>query len=223
MGIGGVALGPTSAGGLSQRDGASSEIQKLEQQKRDIQQQIQQLEQSKQDPNAIQKAKGRLQQQLEGIDQQIQVLRQQGAAEVQSAEDPAKSVPARFDQFVKEDSESTGAGIYSMEKDENGNPLVVFDSPQKPVQQSFDREAVPADEKEPETMKCTVNTDKVDAEIKKLKEQEQTLQRQLRQAENREEKTALQKQLANIEAEVQKKDNDAYRKQNATYTYSESP
>lgn len=218
MGISGVALQPKTTGSPSPQNDSSAEIQKLEQQKRDIRQQIKQLEQSKQGGDAIQKAKNNLQKQLQEIDQQIQTLKQQGTQETQKAtatpptEEAAQARPPRFDEYVKNDKEASSAGIYSVEQDENGNPLIVFDRPEKPSQKSADTAKPPLEDEKPEIMKSTVSTDKVDAEIKKLTEQRQAIQQQLKQAENPEEKAALQKQFANIETELRTKDNDAYRK-----------
>lgn len=191
MEISGVALKSTVAVNQSQKNDSSAEIQKLERQKKDIQQQLKELEQSKQGDDAIKNAKDNLQKQLQEIDKQIQMLKQQGRAEAKPTGDGAKANPPRFDEYIKNDKEAPKAGIYSVEKDEK-----------------------------PKIMKCTVSTDKVDSEIKKLKEQRQATKQQLNQAENPEEKATLQKKLANIEMELQAKDNDAYRKQNATYTES---
>lgn len=213
MGISGVALQPKTTGSPSPKNDSSAEIQKLEQQKRDIRQQIKQLEQSKQGGDAIQKAKNNLQKQLQEIDRQIQTLKQQGTQETQEtqkateappAEEAAQARPPRFDEYVKNDKEASSAGIYNVEKDENGNPLITFDSPDKPSQES------------PDTAKPSM----ADAEMKKLTEQRQAIQQQLKQVENSEERAVLQKQLTNVETELRAKDNDAYRKQNATYTYS---
>lgn len=156
------------------------------------------------------------------------------AATEQTSVSGIKDGHPRFDEYVKNDKVVSGAGIYSVERDENGNPVVVFENPEKPSQESPDPAKPPAEGEKPEIVKskssaedekpviekCTVNTDRVDAEIKKLKEQLQTIQKQLSQAENAEEQEALKKQLTTIEAELRAKDNDAYRKQNATYTYS---
>lgn len=142
------------------------------------------------------------------------------AATEQTSVSGIKDGHPRFDEYVKNDKVVSGAGIYSVERDENGNPVVVFENPEKPSQESPDPAKPPAEGEKPVIEKCTVNTDRVDAEIKKLKEQLQTIQKQLSQAENAEEQEALKKQLTTIEAELRAKDNDAYRKQNATYTYS---
>lgn len=67
---------------------------------------------------------------------------------------------------------------------------------------------------------CTVNTDKVDAEIKKLKEEKQQIERQIKRTDDENKREDLKKQLSQVESELSAKDNDAYRKQHATYTYS---
>ena len=67
-------------------------------------------------------------------------------------------------------------------------------------------------EEEPKITQCTTNTDKVDAEIKKLKEEKKQILQQLRKADGDAERQA------ELEAELQVKDNDTYRKQHATHT-----
>jgi len=84
--------------------------------------------------------------------------------------------------------------LYRRGQDENGNPKVLYHNQKK----------------------CTTNTDKVDREIKKLKEQKQQLERQIKAASGDEEKVReLEKKLSRIEGELSKKDNDTYRRQNA--------
>lgn len=67
---------------------------------------------------------------------------------------------------------------------------------------------------------CTVNTDKVDAEIKKLKEEKQQIEQQIKKTGDENKCKELKKQLSQIESELSAKDNDVYRKQHATYTDS---
>lgn len=112
------------------------------------------------------------------------------SAGIQPTQDGAKARPPRFDEYVKGGNEAVDSELSGKEAEEK-----------------------------PKITKCTVNTDKVDAEIKKLTEKRQAIQQQLQQAETPEEKEKLQQQLANIETELRAKDNDAYRKQNATFTY----
>ena len=64
--------------------------------------------------------------------------------------------------------------------------------------------------------KCTTNTDNVDREIERLKEDKKQLEQQIKVAAGDEEKMKeLEKKLAQIEGELSQKDNDTYRRQNA--------
>ena len=87
--------------------------------------------------------------------------------------------------------------MYRMGQDENGNPKVLYDDPKK----------------------CTANTDEVDREIKKLKEQKQQLEQKINAAAGDEEKVKeLEKKLSQVEGELSQKDNDTYRRQNAVFS-----
>lgn len=64
---------------------------------------------------------------------------------------------------------------------------------------------------------CTTNTDKVDREIKQLKEEKRLLEQQIKMASGNPQKIMeLQKKLSMIEQELHQKDNDIYRRQNAS-------
>ena len=63
---------------------------------------------------------------------------------------------------------------------------------------------------------CTTNTDRVDKEIEKMKEQKKQLKQQIMTAVGDPgEAEELKKKLSQIERELSRKDNDAYRRQNA--------
>lgn len=66
--------------------------------------------------------------------------------------------------------------------------------------------------------KTTINTDRVDQEIRDAKKKVQNLKNGARSARTPEEKGAAERELANAEREVARKDNDSYRKQHATVT-----
>lgn len=76
------------------------------------------------------------------------------------------------------------------------------------------RPYVPSDRGE----RCTANTDKVDREIKNLKEQKKQLERQIKSCKDFRKVQDLEKELAGVESELLQKDNDAYRKQNTRFT-----
>lgn len=62
---------------------------------------------------------------------------------------------------------------------------------------------------------CTTNTDQIDREIRQLKQEKQQLERRIRQSCEAGEARELTQKLAQTERELSRKDNDAYRRQNA--------
>lgn len=113
------------------------------------------------------------------------------------------SVPK--DEYIS--SEKSGekpSGLYRLGQDENGNKKLIYDAPDK---------AGNAKEK------CIANTNQVDREIEKLKEKKKELEQQIRAAFGDEGKIKeLEKKLADVENELSQKDNDTYRRQNASVT-----
>ncbi len=59
--------------------------------------------------------------------------------------------------------------------------------------------------------RCTVNTDRVDAEIRRLKQKKAELERQLQSGGD----PAVEAELRKIEEELRQKDTDTYRRQHA--------
>lgn len=113
------------------------------------------------------------------------------------------SVPK--DEYISsEQSGEKPSGLYRIGQDENGNKKLIYDAPDK---------AGNAEEK------CVANTDKVEREIRKLKEEKKELEQQVRAAAGDEEKVKeLEKKLADVENELSQKDNDTYRRQNTVVT-----
>lgn len=121
------------------------------------------------------------------------------------------------DEYVQEEK-SVPIGLYQLARDEEGKQKIVFDEPS--VQNGEQTEA--ADEDKLREVKCTVDTDKVDAEIRKIKEKKDKLEQQLVQAaDNPEKQEKLQRQLQQLERDISMKDNDAYRRQHAEYSFGE--
>ena len=132
------------------------------------------------------------------------------------------------DEYIS--SEKSGqkpTGLYRVGQDENGNRKIFFDDPKAGhanvqdirFEESEDGKAPKAggDSQEKPTEKCVANTDKVDREIKKLKEKKQQLEQQIQSASGDEKKIReLEKKLAQVENELSQKDNDTYRRQNAS-------
>lgn len=118
-------------------------------------------------------------------------------------------------------------GLYHLGRDENGNRKVYFNDPKKAEnKQSQTKPDKAQDDPQPKAAsaspektdeKCTTNTDKVDREIKKLKNKQQQLEQQIRMASGDEQKVKkLQKELSQVENELSQKDNDTYRRQHAS-------
>ena len=128
-----------------------------------------------------------------------------------------------------EKSEKEPAGLYRIGKDEDGSRKIFFDDPAK-ADRADNKEEPKADEdgKKPKVdgngqgkpaEKCVGNTDKVDREIKKLKEKKQQLEQQIQSASGDEKKIReLEKKLAQVENELRQKDNDTYRKQHSEFS-----
>lgn len=136
------------------------------------------------------------------------------------------------DEYVPEEKRRESYGRYWMGKDGDGGPKIYFDapeaaedapaSPEAPKAEDPDGgskgpgKAAPSGGREPE--KCTGNTDAVDREIKKLKEKQETLEKQLSSETDETKRTELERKLSQVESELRQKDNDAYRRQHSTFT-----
>ena len=121
------------------------------------------------------------------------------------------------------------AGLYRIGQDEDGSRKIFFDDPDKADRlDNKDEPKAEKDGKNPKAdgngqgkpaEKCVGNTDKVDREIKKLKEKKQQFEQQIRLASGDEKKIReLEKKLAQVENELSQKDNDTYRKQHAEFS-----
>ncbi len=134
---------------------------------------------------------------------------QTGINRIGRSEDMGTDRISDFSEFVPEKSfdgyfpseEDRPIGLYKLSEDENGNPHIDYDSP---------------DDKE-KSEKCTANTDKVDREIKKLKEKAAQLRQQIRSA-SEDKRKKLETQLQMVEAELSQKDNDGYRRENTVFS-----
>ncbi len=173
-------------------------------------------------------------------EEQLKARRQEKAEEAKAAEKNSSVEKGRNDVSALKDeyisSEASGnkpSGLYRLGQDENGNPKVFYDDPKKRAgkeaaeKESAEKEqagkkAVDADQDEnPKASeeKCVGSTDRVDREIKRLKEQKKQLEQQIRAAAGDEEKVKeLQAELTQLESELSQKDNDTYRRQNTVFT-----
>ena len=130
------------------------------------------------------------------------------------------------DAYIPEEPQES-IGRYWLGKDENGNPKIYSDE-SKQAQDTSDTKDKQnqsiEDEQEKsqgtQVTKCTVNTDKVDREIQKLKEKQAELEQKLQMETEENKKQKLEQQLSQVEQELRRKDNDAYKRQHAEYTFS---
>lgn len=132
----------------------------------------------------------------------------------QRAEDKSEGVPIPKDEYISsEKSGSKPSGLYRLGQDKNGNPKVMYDDPKRAAKA---KDVQPKEEPAKKAEKCTTNTDNVDREIEKLKEEKKQLEQQIKAAAGDKEKVkVLEKKLAQIEGQLSQKDKDTYRRQNA--------
>lgn len=136
------------------------------------------------------------------------------ASEVQPEKiDGLDEKPRAKDEYVPSENDEP-IGLYKLSEDEDGNPIIDFD---KAKDGSGSPEKSKKDDPEKKTESCTCNTDKVDREIKRLKEKQEQLKQKLRSAEG-ENARQLEKQLKSVSAELAQKDNDTYRRQQAIFS-----
>ncbi len=117
-----------------------------------------------------------------------------------------------YDRYIPGDNDDGSIGLYSMKYDDEGNPTISFDAPkEKDPDESEGNKSEKAES-------CTGNTDKVDAEIKQLKEKQKQLEQKLMSADDEKKKKRLEQQLAAVESELIQKDNDSYRRSHAVFS-----
>lgn len=139
------------------------------------------------------------------------------AGNAQKEEQASNQRPVPHDEYIS--SEKSGEkpnGLYHVGQDENGNKRVYFNDPKKADNKS---PKVNADDPDNGEEKCVGNTDKVDREIRELKQKKQELEQQLKAVSGDEKKTKeLENKLAQVEQELSQKDTDTYRRQHSTFT-----
>ena len=156
-----------------------------------------------------------------------------GASKVQKPEEEARDRQLKpvMDEYIPEEPQEP-SGRYWMGKDEDGQPKIYFDDPERAADAPKQPEDAPEAEepkqagqgaKGPEGKKDKEevwegNTDKVDREIEKLKKKQQELEQRLNTETDEAKIKDLEHQLAQVEQELKQKDSDTYRRQNAAYT-----
>ena len=141
----------------------------------------------------------------------------------QSEEKASNQNRAPQDAYIS--SEKAGEkpnGLYYVGQDESGNKKVYFNDPKKDGSEKEGGSKSPkvnADAPDNGGEKCIANTDKVEREIRELKEKKKKLEQQLKAVSGDEKKTKeLENKLAQVERELSQKDTDTYRRQNTEFT-----
>lgn len=156
-----------------------------------------------------------------------------GVEEPKKVQQPENEIQSRhqkpvMDEYVPEERPES-SGRYWLGKYEDGKPKICFDDPERAEDAPGFSDASNRDksaegpeksDSDKDGQSCTCNTDKVDREIEKLKKQKQELEQQINRETDESKIEDLKAKLEQIEKELSQKDNDTYRRQHATYTYS---
>ena len=178
---------------------------------RKIEQLKKQLEQVKENKEISQEEKNK---RITNIEKHIAQLEQQKGQE--SRNTSSNDIKKRVDTYEAQPPQQS-AGVYQVTHDENGRRIIQVDESCETAQGQ--PKAKPQDESEkPNILKTTVNTDKVDKEIEKLKQTQTQLEQKIAAAKGPKEKEKLEAQLAQVNAELKAKDNDTYRQQHMEIT-----
>lgn len=155
------------------------------------------------------------------------MLNTQAAERVKEASE--KNVPEsdgekKRDKYVQGEADKP-IGLYSIEQDEDGGRAVRYDAPEKSEKadepEKNDEQKKTEDEKSDKSEKsekCTADTDKVDREIKRLREKEKALAQRLRGTSDEEKARELERELAKVKNELTVKDNDSYRRSHTVFS-----
>ncbi|NBI08450.1 hypothetical protein D1641_00245 [Colidextribacter sp. OB.20] len=143
------------------------------------------------------------------------------AIEAQKPEAQSRPREPVMDEYVPEEPREP-SGRYWMGRDEDGQPRIYFDDPEKP-------EDIP-DAEQPdqagrgpkrnggEKEVCEGSTDQVDREIEQLKKRRAELEQRLNAETDEAKIKDLERQLTQTERELKQKDNDTYRRQHTKIT-----
>ncbi len=148
----------------------------------------------------------------------------------QTQDSPIRSAK---DEYIPEEKQEP-SGLYWLGKDEDGQPKVYFDDPDRADSAPETQDELPAadgpdqdkgadgpEKKASDSRKaeiCRGSTDKVDREIEKLKKKREELERQINSETDETKLKGLKKKLAQVEGELRQKDNDAYRRQHTEFS-----
>ena len=141
------------------------------------------------------------------------------ASEVQrpEAEVPAYVRAPVMDEYIPEEKQEP-SGRYWLVRDEDGQPKVFFDDPERTDDKPSDAPAPAQKAQGDKAERCTANTDQVDREIERLKQRKEVLEQRINAQTDDAKIKELERQLAQVERELAQKDNDAYRRQHTVFS-----
>ena len=141
------------------------------------------------------------------------------APEVRRPEEEAaiRSRTPLMDEYTPEEKQEP-SGRYWLGKDENGQPKVYFDDPERAADKPSDAPAPAKKAKEDKAERCTANTDQVDREIERLKQRKEALEQRISTQTDDANIKELERKLAQVERELAQKDNDPYRRQHTVFS-----
>lgn len=139
---------------------------------------------------------------------------------------PGKPSEPKDEYISSERSGREPVGLYRLGRNENGDRKIFFNDPNPKAAEDDSEKSADGKERKAggsgqgkPVEKCVTNTDKVDREIKNLKERRQQLMQQIQSASGDEKKIReWERKLTQVDNELSQKDNDTYRRQNASVT-----
>ena len=133
------------------------------------------------------------------------------------AEIPVQSRTPVLDEYVPEEKQEP-SGRYWLGKDEDGQPKIYFDDPERTDGEPSDAPSPAKRAAGDKAERCTGSTDQVDREIERLRRRRETLEQEIRSQTDDAKIKELERKLAQVERELAQKDNDAYRRQHTVFS-----
>jgi hypothetical protein len=155
-----------------------------------------------------------------------------GTPEAQRSREETQGRPLKpvMDEYVPEEKREP-FGRYWLGRDGGGQPKIYLDDPERapdsperpedPLDAKAcgqDKDARGPEKKGEKEHVCIGSTDKVDREIERLRKKKEELEQRISTETDEARIQDLERQLAQVERELRKKDNDTYRRQHSTFT-----
>ena len=133
------------------------------------------------------------------------------------AEASARSRAPVVDEYIPEEKQQP-SGRYWLGKDENGQPKVCFDDPERADDKPSGAPAPAKEAKGDKAERCTGSTDQADREMERLKQRKKALEQQISSQTDEARIRELERKLAQVERELAQKDNGTYRRRHTVFS-----